>query len=349
MSIISGKPITLSPYMSREHSLFYADVWNTSNATLFDRYVSDTNIKNMLFRRNELGVLEVYYDLAELDRIFRSIAATLEKDPSILDRIIDDFYVNWKELFAFIKNEKKVENVEDLKRFYHTWVSWWSPMAYLFVIPDLEYAAPDLREKALKVREETQEYSDEGDRLFKNFIAEKHQNLLPFVDVLLPQEVFEPGKINMQELEARNAGVSLVTIEGETSVVLNLKLNEFLQSKKVRLELKKVDETTTLKGQAASKGVYVGPVRLVLKKSDLNNITNGDVMVTYATSPDYVPAMKKCGAIVTDEGGVVCHAAIVSRELGVPCVVGTKVATKVLKDGDRVEVDAEKGIVTIKK
>jgi pyruvate,water dikinase len=67
------------------------------------------------------------------------------------------------------------------------------------------------------------------------------------------------------------------------------------------------------------------------------------------TDPRYVPLMKKAGAIVTDAGGVLCHAAIVSRELKIPCVVGTKFATQVCKDGDVVEVDAERGIVTVVK
>lgn len=63
------------------------------------------------------------------------------------------------------------------------------------------------------------------------------------------------------------------------------------------------------------------------------------------TSPEYVPAMKRSGAVITDEGGLLSHAAIVARELGKPCIVGTKIATKVLKDGDLVEVDANKGVV----
>jgi pyruvate,water dikinase len=70
-------------------------------------------------------------------------------------------------------------------------------------------------------------------------------------------------------------------------------------------------------------------------------------MVAVTTHPDYLLAMKKAIAIITDEGGVSCHAAITSRELGIPCIVGTKIATKVFKDGDLVEVDAEKGIVKI--
>ena len=71
----------------------------------------------------------------------------------------------------------------------------------------------------------------------------------------------------------------------------------------------------------------------------------GDILVAIATTPAIVPAMKKAAAIVTDEGGLTCHASIVSRELEIPCVVGTRVVTKTVKDGDLVEVDATKGIV----
>lgn len=71
----------------------------------------------------------------------------------------------------------------------------------------------------------------------------------------------------------------------------------------------------------------------------------GEILVTVMTSPDFMVAAKKAAAIVTDEGGITCHAAIVSREMKIPCIIGTKIATKVLKDGDIVEVDADKGVV----
>jgi len=67
------------------------------------------------------------------------------------------------------------------------------------------------------------------------------------------------------------------------------------------------------------------------------------------TEVDYVPYLKKVKAIITNEGGIVCHAAIISRELGIPCIIGTKIATKVLKDGDIVEVNANKGIIKVLK
>ena len=89
----------------------------------------------------------------------------------------------------------------------------------------------------------------------------------------------------------------------------------------------------------------MGTVKVVNNVNDLNKVKNGDVMVTFMTAPNFLPAMRLAGAFVTNEGGLTCHAAIVAREMRKPCVIGTKIATKVFKDGDRVEVDADRGIV----
>lgn len=98
------------------------------------------------------------------------------------------------------------------------------------------------------------------------------------------------------------------------------------------------------------KGVSLGKVKAKAKVCSgsaeaLRKVRRGDVLVCGMTLPDCVPAMKRAAAIVTDEGGITCHAAIISRELGIPCIVGTKNATAILQDGDRIEVDADKGIV----
>jgi len=74
---------------------------------------------------------------------------------------------------------------------------------------------------------------------------------------------------------------------------------------------------------------------------------DGDILISSMTTPDMVPIMKKAAAFVTDEGGITCHAAIVSREMKKPCIIGTKIATKILHDGQLVEVDANRGIVKI--
>lgn len=100
-----------------------------------------------------------------------------------------------------------------------------------------------------------------------------------------------------------------------------------------------------LKGAAASLGAASGPVKIIHKPTEIDKINKGDILVTEMTTPDYVPAMKKASAIVTDVGGRTCHAAIVSRELGIPCVVGTGTATHTLKNGQVITVDGSKGLV----
>ena len=96
-------------------------------------------------------------------------------------------------------------------------------------------------------------------------------------------------------------------------------------------------------------GKATGKVRIIIRPGDMHKMSKGDILVSIATDPDIVSAMKKAAAIVTEQGGVTSHAAIVSRELNIPCVIGTKIATKVLKDGDLIEVDASKGIIKILK
>lgn len=86
---------------------------------------------------------------------------------------------------------------------------------------------------------------------------------------------------------------------------------------------------------------------VVTTYEEIGKVKSGDVLVSPMTDPYYVSAMTKAGAIITDEGGILSHAAIISRELGIPCVIGTKHATKILKDGDLVEVDANEGVVKI--
>lgn len=107
------------------------------------------------------------------------------------------------------------------------------------------------------------------------------------------------------------------------------------------------DAGTAISGTPASPGVYRGRVRRVLLRSDFKKFQAGEVLVTDSTRPEFLPVMKKAGAIVTDEGGLTCHAAVVARELHKPCIVGTKEASRRLKDGDEVEVDAGKGSVAI--
>lgn len=143
------------------------------------------------------------------------------------------------------------------------------------------------------------------------------------------------------ELNERRKGFGFIFYAGTTKVVTG---NE-LEGYKKELREQQGELSENVKGTVAFKGNVRGRVKVVYDKRDLYKVKKGDVLVTSMTIPDYIGAMERAVAFVTDEGGILCHAAIVSREMKKPCIIGTKTATKVLKDNDFVEVDAIKGIV----
>lgn len=110
-------------------------------------------------------------------------------------------------------------------------------------------------------------------------------------------------------------------------------------------EKKNVELKVLTKGLGASPGISSGKVKLIKDINEIARVEDGDILVTVMTNPDMVPAMRKAAAVVTDEGGRTCHAAIVSRELGIPCIVGSKNGSKALKEGQMVTVDATRGVV----
>lgn len=118
-------------------------------------------------------------------------------------------------------------------------------------------------------------------------------------------------------------------------------------SNNVIADSEKMSESQEITGQVAHPGKIRGKVKLVFGAQHNSKVKKGDVLVSVSTSPQLLPAMKLAAAFVTDMGGITSHAAIVAREFRKPCVVGTKIATHILRDGDLVEVDANKGIVKI--
>lgn len=107
------------------------------------------------------------------------------------------------------------------------------------------------------------------------------------------------------------------------------------------------EEIKELKGTIAWKGLVRGKAKVLLSPEDLPKVNRGDILVAVMTFPSYISAMEKASAFITNEGGILCHAAIVAREMKKPCIIGTKTATVHIKDGDLIEVDANKGVVKI--
>ncbi len=124
------------------------------------------------------------------------------------------------------------------------------------------------------------------------------------------------------------------------------KVEQKVESSSQKKEGGKMEDAKIIaRGLGASPGIGMGKVKILAGPKEIGRMEKGDVLVTDMTTPDFVPAMKKAVAIVTNSGGMTCHAAIVSREMGIPCVVGTKNGTQTLKEGQLITVDASRGII----
>ncbi|MBR9706472.1 hypothetical protein GOV14_05530 [Candidatus Pacearchaeota archaeon] len=159
-------------------------------------------------------------------------------------------------------------------------------------------------------------------------------------------EILESNKTLPKNIEQRKVRCLLIPKEKRNGYDISLgeDVESFLEQNLLKQEAKTQKE---LKGQTAYAGKVKGKVKLVFGPQHNDKVKEGDILVSIVTSPQLLPAMKRAKAFVTDIGGVTCHAAIVSREMKKPCIVGTKTATQVLHDGDLVEVDADKGVVRI--
>lgn len=161
----------------------------------------------------------------------------------------------------------------------------------------------------------------------------------------MPSEIGEILKGKKFDLQSRQENCMIVfqsgALEGEVYISDRAKSeeNKYFHASSQEKDL------AILKGNVACSGKAIGPVKVLMNPNEIYKVNHGDVLVTSMTSPDFMPAMRKCVAIITNEGGLTCHAAVIARELNIPCIIGTKVATKVLKDGDLVEVDGDRGIV----
>lgn len=152
--------------------------------------------------------------------------------------------------------------------------------------------------------------------------------------------------VPLEILKERFKRVVIFIKNGEIKLMIKKEAEDFLKRQGIREEKLKIKE---FKGKTANKGKIKGIAKIIPGPKDLKKMKKGNILVTHMTTPEFAPILKEAAAIITDEGGITCHAAIISRELDVPCIIGTKIATKVLKDGDLVEVDADKGIVKILK
>lgn len=162
---------------------------------------------------------------------------------------------------------------------------------------------------------------------------------------MLDEEIidFLERKTSPSDLVARNVQHAILYRNGRITILT--KPEAISKLREQELGSSKKGEVMEVRGMPAYKGIVRGTVRVIRAPQDLKELKPGEILVAHHTSPEFVIAMKRAAAIVTDEGGVTSHAAVVSRELKIPCITATHEGSNIFKTGDKVEVDAEKGVV----
>ena len=268
------------------------------------------------------------FDFAEITfrRLYDKLAPICKKAPAL----------NRKDLIKFLKD------VESLWPWFEA--LWWGGESVLYdkykVVMSKQFS------RLKKLRDESQPFVPGTEAVIQNSLRKIYPPLGDLISVINLEELIS-GKIPSKIiLEKRIQGYFFT--DNKLFVGKNRKFIE----KKYHIELEKNKITGNekeIKGNIAHKGVVKGIVRIVYGTRQIKNVGKGDIIVAPMTLPDIMLAMKKASAFVTDEGGIICHAAIIAREMKKPCIIGTKIATKVLKEGDLVEVDADKGVIKILK
>jgi len=562
-----SRPALLSKMFTRAHSLFYISAWRTSNCERAAEWLGENVAEVFYVREGESPDVDVWYSEANIEEYRNDIRAKIESDPTWFDTLSSAFSSEWDKLMPFITKGEPL-TIPELEAFYRHWVNWWEPMAIMMQIPEVPGLVKDIIDRAYALRAETQEYSDDGDRIYLAAAGKAYPEHKAYLDVLLPSEVFSGSlpsaevlstrqrgwfytcdrfapiselagalreweftledsvvlekiysrdtTIIMQELWGRlcshgaeerfgkvpEAGPSIVHVmhDGSIEIWENTRatnrlmdavlrknqedsgylpallsqyegklarldtfwkretlgsadelseyvslaedaLNDFIPYyysavdertphalRELALSMREKDEffaksdtlirssllrlyphiagyetavlrseigdvpdietlrdrrthmtltdgvdatietiselsarhpdirlvqdatdgqATEISGQIAFAGYAKGPARILRRRDQMVHVQEGDIIVSPMTTPDFLPAMQKAAAFVTDEGGITCHAGIVAREMKKPCVIGTKIATQVIGDGDIVEVQAETGVVRI--
>lgn len=333
---------------TREHTLFYGYVWYESDYKYIAELWSHTLNNFVLIKEPKSNKLSAWHDQGELDDIYSWVVKQLNENPKYFNLVKKRFYQYLNPMLPYLKGRKKIKNFKEFKNYYYNWIYWWSPMDSFLLIPDFENVPSKIKEEALKIRKDTQEYTEYLDVVFKDFFLFNYPKHKDLVNEIIPEELFLLEKRSfsrekIREIKERKNGCAIF----RDKVFLLGDLEKELEKKHFYLEKIRAGNVKELKGMNAYPGKVTAKVRIIWKKEEIPKLKKGEIIVSEMTSPEFLPGIKRAAAIITDEGGITCHAAIVAREIKRPCIVGTKIATKVLKDGDLVEVDANNGIVKI--
>lgn len=289
------------------------------------------------------GAVEIWENEESLQCIQSVIRERNMADPSFIVSIAREFKEVQNRYFLPLKENPVLQDAKALQEFAEQFKKYCVHFFYLWTTL-LDDQTPEALKHITQEWRETDEYFDIGGTVLTRTLSSLYPDLSEYPNAILDTEIQNPP--SRSDLKKRRD--HFVYIPG--TYQKNETLLEFSKKNPHRVfsKLQENVQKNSVQGQVAQEGKTVrGRAVLVRNTLQSKKVREGDIIISPMTLPEFLPAMKKASAIVTDEGGLLCHAAIVARELKKPCIIGTKIATKIFKNGNRVEVDTERGVVKI--
>jgi len=340
-------------YLTREYSFLYisyaADCYRVMRREVGATIEFDLAHGNM-------NLVSLYGIDEDFEKCYQDINKGLARNSKRGIEIMNQFDILEKEYYELVYKAKKAKDKTELKNILIVLDKTFLQLlcCYLYFVY-LGYGGdkPAIKKflRYNKKRFEKIRNSGVDAHMDKNFpklfgkLSKEHQTLIQFMARKELLRFLRGKEFDLDKIRQRKKEYLLITKNGKTREYGFNKIKSVLR--KELLNITKSEKISELRGRIANKGVARGRAVVVYVARDYGKLKKGDILITPMTKPDIVPFLSKVRAIVTDDGGALSHASIISRELNIPCVVGTRFATDLLKDGDLVEVDAESGIVRI--
>lgn len=330
----------------REFPLVQVQIWGRRYDKIFlGEPVPDIPIYIFILKN---GLTNAYRNVSgHAKAINKIIKEKLIQNPQFLDHLLEERSEIFKQ--SAILNKKKSISLSEFKIFLDNVFSLWEVhyIAQFLPLDKIEFDE-EIRRKAINWRSTI----DLDIQTYWNAIKPRLIELFPKLEKLayyISWGEIKSSQIPDQKELAKRAKDEIYLYGGK--IITENELEKIKRKYSLSLEDDdiKMSDLKELNGEIACAGRATGHVKIILKEDEVPLVGENDILVSYMTMPTFLPAMKRAAAFITDEGGITCHAAIVARELKKPCIIGTKIATKVLKDGDLVEVNANKGIIKILK
>jgi len=330
--------------MTRPLDLAMCECWDAGERIMLPKKFKDLLYFDPLFIYKPGQAVTVYYNFSDPKQSLTGVIIFLEKNlPWFLEQK-EKFDETCEKIRLLIKNE-----FADYRIISRMIGEIWPMIAIANVLGSTEIykVSQNLRDICIKIRVESDDVLHPAlsclSAAINEEIAKSHTALNDYGSFILLSEMINNNLPDKDTLIKRSTGY--LFHKGN----LYSNTDEYIRNNQIELSGFDNEQSSNgpINGQTASGGIVSGNARIIMELADLNKIKEGDIIVTPMTTPEMTLALNLAAGIVTDEGGITCHAAIISRELHKPCIIGTKSATKMINDGDQITIDGDHGSVTI--